>query len=543
VVVDCEFSHHPTGLPDVVCLCAHNMTTGHSVALWQDQLGAAPPYDTGDEAVVVFYSGTEAELACHLALGWPLPQHNVDLMTEYRMLINGRGGSQGLSMLDACARMGVAPSVTLAEKERMRQRILRGGTFSAEERAEILGYCSGDVDDECRLLRVLGEGALSPHALWRGRFVKSIAMMWYRGVPIARKYVSLATDPSARLHLKERMVRDIETDFPIYDTRLVLKNELLSDWLSNHRIPIPRTPSGKVAVAQEVLGSLARNHPVLDPLVESLRTQAQLKDFSLPIFSDCRLRAWFAPFMTITSRAAPPTNGYIYNLPSWMRSTMEPPPGTALAYLDFSAMEFGLAASCSGDPSMTEFYRSGDPYLATAVAAGALPEGATKQSHKDDRDLFKTGVLACLYGIGIETLGHRLRRTTDFARRFLEMHHKLFARYWQWSDEVVAEAIRSGRYCSRHGWSYAVQQPINNRSLRNWVIQALGAEILRCACIFADELGIEMLATAHERSADPDAARPYRAGCGADVGMHAAGCTRPDRWVRAAGGRRDQAVR
>jgi DNA polymerase I len=78
------------------------------------------------------------------------------------------------------------------------------------------------------------------------------------------------------------------------------------------------------------------------------------------------------------------------------------------------------------------------------------------------------------------------------------MHRELFWRYWEWSDAVVAGAISSGEYVSRHGWRYTVRPGINVRSLRNWPIQTLGAEILRYACIRADRFGIEMLATAHD---------------------------------------------
>ena len=43
-----------------------------------------------------------------------------------------------------------------------------------------------------------------------------------------------------------------------------------------------------------------------------------------------------------------------------------------------------------------------------------------------------------------------------------------------------------------------MQPPFNVRSLRNWPIQTLGPDILRCACIRADRFRIEMLATAHD---------------------------------------------
>jgi hypothetical protein len=44
-----------------------------------------------------------------------------------------------------------------------------------------------------------------------------VARMWYRGVPIDPQYVTLATDPAARLRLKERLINDTRIDYPIYD--------------------------------------------------------------------------------------------------------------------------------------------------------------------------------------------------------------------------------------------------------------------------------------------------------------------------------------
>ena len=46
---------------------------------------------------------------------------------------------------------------------------------------------------------------------------------------------------------------------------------------------------------------------------------------------------------------------------------------------------------------MMEAYRSGDPYLAFAKQAGAAPTCATKGTHKEVRDQFKSTVLAVQY--------------------------------------------------------------------------------------------------------------------------------------------------
>jgi DNA polymerase I len=499
-VVDFEFAHYPTGLPDIVCLAARELHSGESLALWRDQLGNGPPYDIGEDALLVFYSGMEAELACHLTLGWPLPANCVDLIVEYRMAINGREPTKPpqLAMLAAAAQLGVSIKYSPADKDRIRERISLGWPFSETERAEILDYVQTDVDEELALFRALSPQAASRWAVWRGEFIKSVARMWSRGVPIGQRYKALGSDPAARLALRESIIADLRADFPFYDG-VVLKNALLADWLTDHGIPLKRTTSGLASTDQEHLNRLAREYRILEPFVEAHHTLGQLKEFALPIGTDLRLRAWFAPFLTATSRAASPTNGYIYNLPAWVRAAMAPPPGAALAYLDYSAMEFGIAAALSRCHNKIQFYNTGEPYLATAVAFGAgIPPGATKQEFPAQRDMFKTGLLACLYGIGRETLAKRLRRPEPYTEKFLCLHHEVFAEYWQWSDAVVRAAILNGRCISRHGWVFTVRPPFNIRSLRNWPIQTMGADIMRCACIFADRLGIEMLATAHD---------------------------------------------
>ena len=128
---------------------------GPRIALWRDQLGRVPPYDIGPDGLFVCYSGTEAELACHLALGWPLPANIVDLMVEYRMTINGVGGDQHLNLLAACSRLGVPVLTSPDEKRRARDRVMQSWPFSAADREWILGYCADDVTEEAGLLAAL----------------------------------------------------------------------------------------------------------------------------------------------------------------------------------------------------------------------------------------------------------------------------------------------------------------------------------------------------------------------------------------------------
>ena len=100
-----------------------------------------------------------------------------------------------------------------------------------------------------------------------------------------------------------------------------------------------------------------------------------------------------------------------------------------LAYIDCSQQEFGIAAALSGDAAMMKAYNSGDPYLAFAKQAGAVPESATKQSHPSQRAQFKECVLAVQYGMGALSLSQRIGRPVPYAARLLKLHRQTYPKY------------------------------------------------------------------------------------------------------------------
>ena len=78
----------------------------------------------------------------------------------------------------------------------------------------------------------------------------------------------------------------------------------------------------------------------------------------------------------------------------WLRGLIKPVAGNAVAYVDWSQQEMGITAALSGDAAMMQAYRSGDPYLAFAKQAGAVPSDVTKDSHPIERNRFKVCALA-----------------------------------------------------------------------------------------------------------------------------------------------------
>jgi DNA polymerase I-like protein with 3'-5' exonuclease and polymerase domains len=170
----------------------------------------------------------------------------------------------------------------------------------------------------------------------------------------------------------------------------------------------------------------------------------------------------------------------------------------ALAYVDWSQQELAIAAALSGDRRMQEAYVSGDFYLTFAKMAGAVPPTATKRSHAAVREQFKVVALGVLYGLSADGLARRLNVPPCRGRELLRMHQETFSGFWAWSDRVEMEAMLSGWLHTVFGWAVHVGPDANPRSLRNFPMQANGAEMMRLACCLATERGIAVCAPVHD---------------------------------------------
>ena len=78
------------------------------------------------------------------------------------------------------------------------------------------------------------------------------------------------------------------------------------------------------------------------------------------------------------------------------------------------------------------------------------------------------------------------------------MHRRTYRQFWRWSDSAVDEAVLGGRLWAGFGWQIRTGPKVNDRSLRNFPMQANGAEMLRIACILMTEAGIRVCAPVHD---------------------------------------------
>ncbi len=167
------------------------------------------------------------------------------------------------------------------------------------------------------------------------------------------------------------------------------KSNRWAHWLSTNNIPWPVLPSGHLALDDDTFREMARVHPSVALIRELRFALGQMRSEELSVGGDGRNRCLLSAFRARSGRNQPSNTKFIFGPSVWLRSLIQPKPGYGLAYIDWSQQEFGIAAALSGDSTMAAAYQSGDPYLAFAKTAGAVPYDATAESHKEVRDLFK----------------------------------------------------------------------------------------------------------------------------------------------------------
>ncbi len=494
-LVDFEFAAPPGERPDPVCLVGRELRSGRTLRIWQDRLRELPhaPYETGSDSVLVTYYGS-AEVGCHLALGWLPPANVLDLYVEFRKLTNGRDLPCGSGLLGALASYGL-DCMDAAEKDNMRELALRGGPWTADERKALLDYCEADVDALAKLLPRMIPDIDIPRALLRGRYMIAAARIEHTGVPIdMRAYATLGERWSA---IQDRLIERIDRDYRVFEGR-TFKAARWTQWLAKNNIPWPELKSGGLALDDDTFREMARAYPQVAPIRELRFSLSKMRLADLAVGRDGRNRCLLSAFRARTGRNQPSNTRFIFGPAVWLRGLIRPAPGYGLAYLDWAQQEFGIAAALSGDEAMMAAYNSGDPYLAFAKQAGAVPADATKETHGNIRNHFKACALAVLYGMGPESLAQRLQQPMCQARELLRLHHETYAKFWRWSDAAVDYAMLTGHLFTVFGWTLHVTPQTNARSLRNFPMQANGAEMLRLACCLATERGVSVCAPVHD---------------------------------------------
>jgi len=495
IAIDFEFSAQNGERPSVVCLIAKDLTTGKVWRIFQEELYKlqSPPFPSGSDSLIVAYYAS-AEINCYLELGWKTPSHVLDLFTEFRSLTNGLKLPSGAGLLGALNYYGLS-GIDAIEKEGMRELAMRGGHYTETEKSDLLNYCESDVLALEKLLVPMLPMINVPLALLRGRYMKSAAHIEFYGTPIDISALSILMESWDAI--QQSLIKKIDVDFNVFEGK-TFKRKLFESYLIKHNISWPQLASGTIDLSDSTFKDMCRSNPQLIPLRELRITLSRMRLSDLAVGTDGRNRCLISAFRAKTGRNQPSNSKFIFGPSAWLRSLIKPAKGYGLAYVDWSQQEFGIAAALSGDELMKDAYNSGDPYLAFAKQAKAVPENATKDSYPAEREQFKACVLAVQYGMGPESLAARINQPVIAARELLRLHKETYKTFWKWSDSNVDYAMLHGKLWTVFGWKIHVNDTPNPRSLANFPMQANAAEMLRLACCLMTDKNIHICAPVHD---------------------------------------------
>ena len=442
VAVDFEFIATPGNRPIPVCLVAHELRSGRRFRVWQDQFGPAPPYATGADVLFVAYYAS-AELGCYRVLDWPMPERILDLFTEFRARTNGLNTPAGNSLLGALAYFGL-DGMGAAEKDDMRALILRGGPWDEDERTAILNYCEGDVEALERLLSAMLAKIDLPRALLRGRYMgAAAAAMEHNGTPIDVPMLELFQ--RRWTGIQDQLITEIDANYGVFEGP-TFKAERFAAWLVANNIPWPLLETGNLDLSDDTFRQQARAYAAVSPLRELRSSLSDLRLNDLAVGADGRNRTILSAFRSRTGRNQPSNTKFIFGPSVWLRGLIKPPPGHAVAYIDWSQQEIGIAAALSGDQTLAGclFVRR---LLSRFRQTGRRCSG--RRSIEGDalggcRELFKQCMLAVGYGMEWQSLALRIAQPGIVARDLLRAHRQTYRRFWEWSDAAVDQAMLLG---------------------------------------------------------------------------------------------------
>ena len=433
-----------------------------------------------------------------------MPANILDLYIEYRAHTNcdsrsrvllGLGAKDGL--FDALGFFGHGHRAHL-EKKAMRDRILAGPPFTSEERREILDYCRGDVEDLELLLPELTAivSATAERwglALYHGLYTKAAAQTEHWGVPLDPFYDQLREHAAA---LRPSLIEEMDT-FGFYEKGSFRNERFLTFVRERLGITWQRTPCGRAKFGDNYLRDMAKVHPTLELFHQLYATLNQIKLGDLAVGSDWRNRASLAPYRAVTGRNQPSNSGFIFGPAVWLRSFIRPPPGKALANLDWKTQEPAIGAAYSGDKALMAAVQTSDMYTAFLLMVGS-PIPTNPVGRKRLRQMSKVLNLAIIYGKGVPALAAEMNISEEEAAHWMALHRSAYPVLHAWLDGVVREARETKSLATCFDWTLHITKATKPNTVRNYLFQATGSEMMRLAHMRGIGRGLKIVAPVHD---------------------------------------------
>ena len=471
------------------------------------------PYEHDANNLMVVFLG-EAECSVFHELDWWQPERIVDLYVECRNLNNGTLDGKGVFGLAAMAKhYGCETNYLEDDKTNLRERL--GKNQVGEDEIEtVKRYNIEDVLVTERLFNKIEKlydknysgGIVWEQALDRGQHVAIAAEAGRTGYPIDveawDKFINKFDDIMAEVITNAHSITNCFPGGKFNNKNfqeLVESKSLDNAW--------PKTTKGQCKSDQDTLRIYEEIYE-FKILKEALYLKGATKLKDLPIDrNDNRAKTMFWLFGSKTGRTTPSTSKHILNMAGCFTPFIKVPEGTGIMKVDYEQQEFVIGAVLANDDIMLEAYESGDPYLSLGKRSGFIPQDADK-SHPL-RGVFKTVCLMVQYGAGTESMSRQMKKSIETAEMALQVHQREFSKFWNYQEAMVDKFTYDCKYATINGWTYTLprgstfrewgmSEGYSEATLKNWIFQATGCEILRRAMRKVQDAGFGIIGLMHD---------------------------------------------
>ena len=179
----------------------------------------------------------------------------------------------------------------------------------------------------------------------------------------------------------------------------------------------------------------------------------------------------------------------IQGLPKkYWEAILKPPLSFSYILFDYVTQEPAIVAAKSGAKDIQEMYLQGDLYdaLNLEVTDGHL-----------ERKQFKSLFIKHLYGQRADAIAEDLQHNRAEVQCWIAKLKTIIQLLNKFLDMQLYQAKKAGEVRSKD-WRMSVSKDCTDLPVRNWPIQACGADIMRRACLALEKANLPVLLTNHD---------------------------------------------
>jgi DNA polymerase-1 len=283
-----------------------------------------------------------------------------------------------------------------------------------------------------------------------------------------------------------------------------------------------KTKTGQYSTAEEVLSTLAKNHPIVADILEWRSVQKLNNTYVSALPQDvnsCSNRVH-----TVYNQAVAATGRLSSNHPNLQNIPIRTPRGQqvrkafvakddnhVLMAADYSQIELRIIASLSEDPSMVAaFNNNGDIHAATAAKVFGVP---LAEVSREQRSQAKTVNFGIIYGVSAFGLSNQTTLNRTEAKALIDTYYENYPKLKAYMSAQVDFAREQGyvatvlgrrRYLKDINSRNAVVRGAAERNAINAPIQGSAADIIKIAMLNiykrmqAEQLQAKMLLQVHD---------------------------------------------